>query len=167
MGMLPAVSLWLIGAIDRDDPVFFSSALIAIILCLSIFYILRRWHHSSVIILLTLGLPLMFYIYVAVVHPIFLPLFYGTTTLVALAGLLGAAVSGNFTWPEIGRNIAFFASVLLIALLVGSRFGLIYVEAGLLAAGAFGITRLCEMDMISWLSRAPKWIARGMEKIWY
>jgi hypothetical protein len=167
MGMLPAVLLWRIGAIDRTAALFFYTAFAAIILCLLIYYILHRWHHAAAITLLTLGFPLLFYIFVAVLHPVFLPLFYGTAGLIVIAGVLGAAVSGNWSWAEIGKNLAFFCTVLLVALCIGSRFDLIYVEAGLLASGAFGITRLCDIDMVSWLSHAPRWIARGMHKVWY
>jgi len=168
MGLVPTLLLWQLGTIiDRAAPIFLLSGLIAVGLCLIVYHILHRWHHGTLLTILSLGLPLMYYIFVAASHPVFLPLFYGVIVLVVLAGVLGALVSGKWSWQGLAINIAFFFSVLLLVIFIGSRFELVYVEAGLLAAGAFGITRLCQMNLVSWMALVPRWIYKGMEKIWY
>lgn len=165
-GLFPAVMLWLLGAIDLFLPVYFCGGLAAIGLCLIVYHILHRWHHPGIIAFLTLGTPLMFYVFTAVSHPVFLPLVYGVAFLVGLAGIFGGLVSGNWSWSGVGINIAFLCTVFILIIGLGSLVDIVYIEAGLLAAGGFGITRLCEIDFISWVVRAPRWIHKGMEKIW-
>lgn len=165
MGLLPATLLCYFYA--KFSSAYFSGGLVAIGLCFLIFYLLQRWHHPAVLILLTLGFPLMFYIFIAVTEPIFLPLFYGTVLLIVVASCLGALIAGDWSWLGVAKNLALFCSVFLLVIAIGRRVELVYVEAGLLAAGAFGITRLSEMDLVSWVFSVPRWLYKGMHKLWY
>src|SRR5690554_4023584 len=148
-GFLPALVLWRLGAIEQWVPQFLCAGAATVIICLIIYYSLRAWQHPALLTLLGLGIPLMYYTYVAVERPIFLPLFYGAAGLILLASCVGALVTDNWSWTGVGSNIAFFCTVLLLVLTIG-RIELVYTEAGLLAAGAFGITRLCDVDLLSW-----------------
>jgi hypothetical protein len=164
-GLVPALILWRLGAIEQCVPQFFCAGAVTVAASLSVYYILRVWQHPALLTLLGLGIPLMFYVYVAVLRPIFLPLFYGAAGLILLASCTGALVTENWTWTGVGSNIAFFCTVLLLVLAIG-RVELVYTEAGLLAAGAFGITRLCDVDLLSWCVRIPRWVYSGLEKLW-
>lgn len=167
MGILPAFLLWRLGTIEQCASAFFYASILTVFLCLAVFYILRYWHHPAVLTLLALGLPLMFFVYVAVAHPVFLPLFYAVAALMVVTGCVGALVTANWSWQGVAQNIAFLCSVMLLVTAIGSRLELVYIESGLLAAGAFGITRICAVDLTSWLFLVPRWICRGLEKIWY
>lgn len=166
VGFLPAVLLWQLGVIEQCVPEFFYAAAATVSVCFIIYHLLRNWDHPALLTLLSLGFPLMFYIFVAVVQPIFLPLFYGVAALLLLASCIGAFVAGNWSWSGVGTNIAFFCTVLLMVMAMG-KVNLVYTEAGLLAAGAFGITRLCDVDLLGWCVWLPRWIYRGLEKIWF
>ena len=63
---------------------------------------------------------------------------------------------------KVGGNIAYFCTALLLVIGL-ARGELAYAEAGLLTAGAFGITRLCQVDCFSWISQGARWIYRGLE----
>jgi len=165
-GLVPAVLLSLLNLIVRDEAKFFLGSLAAIVLCLIIYTALGRWHHPAVLTLLSLACPLLYYVYVAVAQPVFLPLFYGGAILVIATGCLGALVVGKWSWQAIGINIAFLSLVILLIIGIGALLEVAYIEAGLLAAGAFGITRMCEVNLIRLFSRVPRMIYKGMEKIW-
>lgn len=165
-GFLPAIILWRLGVIEHWASEFFYAGAATVAVCLMIYYILRTWHHPALLTMLGLFIPLLYYIYVAVVHPIFLPLFYGAAALILLASSIGALIADNWSWSRVGANISFFCTVLLLVLAIG-RIELVYTEAGLLATGAFGITRLCDVDLISWLGIIPRWVYKGLEKVWF
>lgn len=166
MGMAPAFLLWGLGAIDQFKAIYFFSGLAAVILCLLVYHLLDRWHHGGLLVLLTLGIPLMCYVFVAVRHAIFLPLFLGAAVLALMTALVGSMIGDTWSWQGIGINLAFLCTSAFIIVAIGSRLGIVYAEAGLMAAGAFGITRLCQMDLLSWLALFPGWIYRGLEKLW-
>lgn len=166
IGLLPALIFWGLGEAERTAPEFFYAAAAAVAVSLAVYHLLRRWRHPSLLVLLTLGAPLLFYVYVAAEYPEFLFLFYGGCFLVVLAAVLGAVIAGAWSWSEVGGNIAYFCTALLLVIGL-ARGELAYAEAGLLTAGAFGITRLCQVDCFSWIFRAPRWIYRGLEKLWY
>lgn len=164
-GFLPAIILWRLGVIESCVPEFFYVAAATIAVCLVVYYILLAWHHPALLTLLGLFIPLLYYIYVAVMHPMFLLLLYAAVALILLSSCIGALIADNWTWSRVGSNIAFFSTVLLLVLAMG-RIELIYTEAGLLAAGAYGITRLSDVDLISWMRIIPRGVYRGLEKIW-
>lgn len=166
VGLLPALALSKLGVI-QNKPLFFYVGLITAIAAGLIYYVLDRWPNASVLTILTMGGPILFYVYVAVFHPIFLPLFYGSAGLVLLACLLGALISGDWSWVSIGKKLAFFCTILLMVYIIAGRFSLEYIEAGMLAAGAYAVSRLCDLDFLSWMRTIPLWINRGMEKVWY
>jgi|SRR5690554_523386 len=167
IGLLPVGILWQAGFIQRSIPEYIFGSLASILLCLIIYHLYQRWHHAAVVTLGALGCPLMFYVFVAVDYPAFLPLFYGITLLVVLASGLGALVSGNWSWQGVGINLAFFSTLILFCFGVGSWFDMAYVEAGVLAILSFGITRLCGINILGWIFIAPRLIHQGMQKIWY
>lgn len=166
MGMVPAFILWRLGAIDQFTAIYFFSGLAAVILSLLVYHLLERWHHGGLLVLLTLGIPLMCYVFVAVRHAIFLPLFGGAAVLALMTALVGSIIGDTWSWQGIGINLAFLCTTAFLIVAIGGRLGIIYAEAGLMAAGAFGITRLCQMDLLSWLAFLPRWIYRGLEKLW-
>ncbi len=166
MGLVPAFLLWQLGAIDQYTSVYFFGGLAAIVLCLLIYHLLNKWHHGGLLVLLTIGIPLMCYVFVAVRHAIFLPLLLGTALLAVMTALVGSLIGDNWSWQGIGINLAFLFTVCFFIIVIGGRFGVICAEAGLMAAGAFGITRICQMDLLSWLALFPRWIYQGLEKLW-
>lgn len=167
MGLVPAFLLWQLGATNQHTAVYFLSGLAAIGLCLIIYYLLNKWHHGGLLVLLTLGIPLMCYVYIAVRHAMLAPLFLAGALLAVLAALAGSLIGNNWSWQGVGINLAFLCTSIFLIVAFGKRFGVLYAEAGLLAAVPFGITRLCQMDFLSWLAALPRWIYRGMEKIWH
>lgn len=154
IGLVPAVLLYAFGMADAYAPLFFVCSLAAAIFSLLVYSLLQRWHHAAVLTLLALGLPLMFYVFVAASYPVFLAIFYGAAGLVVLAGCLGALISGTWSWQSIGINIGFMFSVLLAIIGLGLWLDTLFVEAGVLAAAAFAITRLCDIDFVSGTLRA-------------
>ena len=165
-GLVPALLMWSSGAIDLFLLPFLASSLGAVALCLLTYWLLDRWHHGGVLVLLILGIPALCYVYVALRQPIFLPLFWGAALLALLTSLVGAMIGDTWSWRGIGKNLAFFAAVAFVIIAVGSQFGVICAEGGMMAAGAFGVTRLCQIDLLSWLARLPGWVYRGLKKLW-
>lgn len=164
IGLVPAVLLCAFGMSEAYVSLFFLCSLTAAILSLLIYSLLQRWHHAAVLTFLALGLPLMFYVFVAAIYPIFLTLFYGAAGLVVLAGCLGALISGTWSWQSIGINIGYMFSVLLAIIGLGQWLDTLFIEAGVLAAAAFAITRLCDIDFVSGTLRALRRV-KGPEKI--
>lgn len=167
IGLIPAFLLWQLGVTNQHTAVYFLSGLAAIALCLVLYYLLNKWRHGGLLVLLTLGIPPMCYVYIAVRHAILTPLFLAGALLAVLAALVGSLIGDNWSWQGVGINLAFFCTSIILIVALGSRFGVVYAEAGLLAAVPFGITRLCHMDLLSWLAFLPRWIYRGMENIWH
>lgn len=166
MGLFPAFLLCNLGIIDQHKAAYFASALAAVILCLLVHFTLTKWHHGGLLVLLTLGLPPMGYVFVAVRQPVFMPLL-GVALVVALtAALVGCLAGGTWSWQGIGINLAFLLSVAMLIISLGSVLGVAYVESGLIAAGAFSITHLCQIDLLSGFSLLPNLIYRGLEKLW-
>lgn len=163
---MPAFILWKLGAISQFTSQYFLSGIAAIVLCLLCYHLLVKWHHGGLLVFLTLGIPPMSYIFVAVRYPVFLPLFLGIAILILFAALVGAMISETWSWQGIGVNLAFLSTVTFIVISLGTSLGVIWIEAGLMATGAFGITRLCEMNFLSWLTRFPGRIYQGLEKLW-
>lgn len=166
VGLMPAFILWRLGTINHDVHLYFISGAGAVVLCLVVYYLLAKWHHGGVLVLLTLGIPPMGYIFVAVRYPAFIPLFLVTAVIVLFAALTGAMISDTWSWEGIGTNLAFMTTVTFIIIAFGFSLGVVWAEAALMAAGAFAITRLCEMDLLSWLALFPRRIYQGLEKLW-
>lgn len=167
MGLVPAFLLWQLGATDQHTAVYFLSGLAAMALCMIIYYLLTKWHHGGMLVLLTLGIPTMCYVYIAVLHPVLAPLFLAGALLAVFAALVGSVIGNNWSWQGVGINLAFLCTCIFLIIIIGSRFGVVYAEAGLLAAVPFGVTRLCQMDLLSWLAPLPGWIYRGLENLWH
>lgn len=165
IGLVPAAMLWCLGISGKFAPLYFFCGLVSIGLCLLIYLLVQRLQDGAALILLALGFPLMFYVFVAASHPIFLPLFYGMAGLVVLTGCLGTLISGNWSWLTVGRNIGFMCSVLLIVVVIGRWLDVLYIEAGILAVGAFGITRICEMDFVSWVGPQIRKVNARIDKV--
>ncbi len=163
---MPAFILWKLGAISQFTSLYFLSGIAAVVLCLVIYYLLAKWHHGGLLVFLTLGIPPMSYIFVAVRYPVFLPLFLGIAILILFTALVGALISETWSWQGIGINLAFLSTATFMVIAIGSSLDVIWVEAGLMATGTFGITRLCEMDLLSWLAHLPGKIYQGLEKLW-
>lgn len=166
MGLVPAFLLWRLGEISHNTYLYFVSGAAAVVLCLLIYYFLAKWHHGGVLVFLTLGIPPMGYIYVAVRHPVFIPLFLGIAVITLFTALVGAMISDTWSWQGIGTNLAFMTAVTFAIIALGFRLGVIWVEAALMATGSFAITRLCDMDLLSWLALFPRRIYQGLEKLW-
>ena len=167
MGLVPAVLLWQLGATNQHTALYFLSGLAAMALSMTIYYLLNKWHHGGMLVLLTLGIPLMCYVYVAVLHPVLAPLFLAGALLAVLAALVGSVIGNNWSWQGVGINLAFLCTSIFLIIIIGSRFGVVCAEAGLLAAVPFGVTRLCQMDFLSWLAPLPGWIYRGLGNLWH
>lgn len=165
MGFVPALLLWRLGAIARFIGPYFTGSFAAVLLCLLIYSILSRWHHGGVLVLLALGIPFLSHVYVAALYPLLLPLFFGVGVLILLTALVGSMLGDVWTWQGVGTNLAFLITVAFLIVALGGRLDILKAEAGLLAAGAFAITRLCQIDLLSWLALLPGWIYRGLEKI--
>ncbi len=134
---------------------------------LAVFYLLFRWGHPSMLMLLAVYMPAGFLVFLAVHHPIFLPLFYAGAGLVLITSCLGAALAGRWNWLQVGTNGAFFSVMLLAASATGLVMGQAWGEASLMTVGAFSIARLCNVDLLGWLRVIPGAFHWLMEKIWY
>lgn len=165
-GLCPVFILALTGTIRQNKTSFYIGGIAAIALCLLLYYLLGKWRHGGLLTLLALGVPCLGYVGVAVCHEIFLPLYSWAGALALLASLFGAVIGGNWSWQGIGLNLAFIAATALAIIAAGNVFSIVCIESGLLAAGAFSITRFCEIDILTGLSSIPRWIYRGLEKLW-
>ncbi|HOC06570.1 MAG: hypothetical protein ACOX21_06120 [Bacillota bacterium] len=166
VALVPAFILWRLGAITDDAYLYFISGAGAVVLCLLVYYLLAKWHHGGVLVFLTLGIPPMGYIFVAVRYPVFIPLFLVAAVIVLLTALTGAMISDTWSWEGIGINLAFMTTVTFVIIAFGFSLGVVWVESALMATGAFAITRLCEVDLLSWLALFPRRIYQGLENLW-
>jgi len=167
IAFIPAIIMILTGNAGRSGGAYLLASAATAAAALLVYHLLRRWHHPGIVMLLAVGVPAMFHVYLATHMPILLPVYYAVIVLVAISSCLGAQVSGQWHWQGAGINACFFTTVLLAVLAAGACLGRVYAEAGLLAAGAFGITRLCNIDLLSWMRIIPQGIHKLMEKVWY
>lgn len=167
IAFVPAIIIVFAGQARRSGDIFFLVSAAAVVLSLIVFHLLRRWPHPGVLMLLAVGVPAMLHVFVATHMPLFLPLFYAFIALVAISSCLGALVTGCWHWSGVGSNAGYFMAVLLAGVLAGVYLGREHAEACLLAASAFSITRLCNVDLLSWMRIVPKGIHNLMEKLWY
>lgn len=83
-----------------------------------------------------------------------------------LLALVGALIAEDWSWQGVGVNFAFFATTAIIVAAVSGHLGHVITEGALLAVGAFGITRLCQVNLLSWLAKLPGWIYKGLTGLW-
>lgn len=165
-GLVPVLIIWRVAGLEEAGGFLFFCGLVAVLTCLLIYNLLNYWPHGGLLALLSLGLFPLFYIFVAVEHSVFVPLFLGTAVLAILLTLVGALIAEDWSWQRIGINFSFFTATAIAVATIASQFGHTVVEGALLAVGTFGITRLCGVDLLSWLGRLPGWIYRGLVKLW-
>lgn len=166
-GFVPVLVLWQVTDLETASGFLLFSGLVAVLTCLLIYNLLSFWPHEGLLGLLSLGLPPLFYIYIAVRHEVFLPLFLGAVVLAILLSLVGALIDEDWSWQRIGANFSFLSTTAILVVIVAGQFGHTVVEGALLSVGTFGITRLCNVDLLSWLRRLPGWIYRGLDRLWH
>ncbi|MTI95299.1 MAG: hypothetical protein FH749_07400 [Firmicutes bacterium] len=153
--------------VPRDFEIYLYSGLAAIALCLLIWHLLQRFPHPALLMLISVGLPAMYFVYVAALWPKFILLFYGLFALVIAGGIVGTLLAGSWTWGGLGRHIGYFATVLVLSVSIGGYFGSVYIEGAMVASVGFSITRLCRLNVFWLFAFLPRLIYKGMEKLWY
>jgi hypothetical protein len=166
-GLLPWALLRYAGLIPSDDYII-TGIVVASLFVMQVFHFgLNRWHHPGILIILALGQPAMTWVYMAARQELFLPVFYGLALLVLVSANLGAWLQGAWDWGQVGVNIAFFATGLVLAGNLAAISGIEGLQVAVLTCSAYGITRLCGVDLLSWVRHLPILIMRGLEKLWY
>lgn len=166
-GLLPWALLRYTGLIPPDDHVI-TGIVVASLLVMQVSHFgLNRWRHPGILTILAVGQPAMTWVYVAARQELFLPVLFGLATLVLVSSSLGAWLQGTWGWEQVGVNIAFFATGLILAGNLAAISGIEGLQAAILTCSAYGITRLSGVDLLSWVRHLPALIMRGLEKLWY
>ena len=167
IGFVPVVLMILTNQAGKNSNLMLMVAAATVAVSLLFCYILRRWSHPGIFMLLAVYMPAVFWVFLAASYPIFLPLFYAGVVLVLITSCLGAALAGKWGWFAVGGYGAFFAGMLMVATLTGLTMGQVWGEASLMTVGAFAIARICNIDVLGWLRVMPHAVHYVMEKVWY